>query len=216
MLRLKYATYLSHSRLNEKIWTNKVNDDVLNHLILEWFFIWQSYLKHCSNLNTIVLTHGYIRWTEWKAKIWNYTHTHTHTHIYIYTVLSLQSYLTLWYPMNCTSPGSSVYGILQLRILEWVVLLSSRWSSQPRDRTYISCLLYWQASSLPLVPPESESEVAQLCPTPCDPMDCSLPSSSVHGIFQTRVQGNLPDLGIEPGSPMMQANALPSEPPWKL
>ena len=33
----------------------------------------------------------------------------------------------------------------------------------------------------------SESEVAQLCPTLNDPMDCSLPGSSVHGIFQTRV-----------------------------
>jgi len=34
---------------------------------------------------------------------------------------------------------------------------------------------------------ESESEVAQLCLTLCDPMDCSLLDSSVHGIFQTRV-----------------------------
>ena len=34
---------------------------------------------------------------------------------------------------------------------------------------------------------ESESEVAQLCPTLCNPMDCSLPGSSVHGIFQARV-----------------------------
>jgi len=34
---------------------------------------------------------------------------------------------------------------------------------------------------------KSESEVAQLCPTLIDPMDCSLPGSSVHGIFQTRV-----------------------------
>ena len=34
---------------------------------------------------------------------------------------------------------------------------------------------------------KSESEVAQSCPTLCDPMDCSPPSSSVHGIFQTRV-----------------------------
>ena len=33
----------------------------------------------------------------------------------------------------------------------------------------------------------SESEVAQLCPTPSDPMDCSLPGFSVHGIFQARV-----------------------------
>ena len=34
---------------------------------------------------------------------------------------------------------------------------------------------------------KSESEVAQSCPTPSDPMDCSLPVSSVHGIFQARV-----------------------------
>ena len=34
---------------------------------------------------------------------------------------------------------------------------------------------------------KSESEVAQLCPTPSDPMDCSLPGSSIHGIFQARV-----------------------------
>ena len=33
---------------------------------------------------------------------------------------------------------------------------------------------------------ESESEVAQSCPTLCDPMDCRLPGSSVHGIFQAR------------------------------
>ena len=34
---------------------------------------------------------------------------------------------------------------------------------------------------------ESESEVAQSCPTLCDPMDCSLSGSSIHGIFQARV-----------------------------
>ena len=34
---------------------------------------------------------------------------------------------------------------------------------------------------------ESESEVVQLCPTICDPMDCSLPGSSFHGIYQARV-----------------------------
>ena len=35
---------------------------------------------------------------------------------------------------------------------------------------------------------ESESEVAQLCPALCNPMDCSLPGSSVHGIFQARIR----------------------------
>ena len=43
----------------------------------------------------------------------------------------------------------------------------------------------WQKVKRPL--DESESEVAQLCPTPSDPMNCSLPGSSVHGIFQARV-----------------------------
>ncbi|CAN0038322.1 unnamed protein product [Rangifer tarandus platyrhynchus] len=36
---------------------------------------------------------------------------------------------------------------------------------------------------------KSESEVAQSCLTLCDPMDCSLPGSSIHGIFQARVTG---------------------------
>ena len=34
---------------------------------------------------------------------------------------------------------------------------------------------------------KKESEVTQSCPTLCDPMDCSLPGSSIHGIFQARI-----------------------------
>ena len=40
---------------------------------------------------------------------------------------------TLRDPMGCSPPGSSVHGILQVRILEWVAMTSSRGSSQPRD-----------------------------------------------------------------------------------
>ena len=54
-------------------------------------------------------------------------------------------------------------------------------------------------------------------------MDCNLPGSSIHGILQARVlewvaisfSGDLPDLQIEPGSPALQAEALPSESPRK-
>ena len=42
-------------------------------------------------------------------------------------------------------------------------------------------------SGLPFPSPVRESKVAQSCPTLSDPMDCSLPDSSVHGIFQARV-----------------------------
>ena len=72
---------------------------------------------------------------------------------------------------------------------------------------------------------ESESEVAQSCLTLCNPMDCSLLGFSVHEIFQARVREwvaisfsrgsfqprDLPDPGIKPGSPVLQADALPSE-----
>ena len=44
---------------------------------------------------------------------------------------SLQSCLTLCDPMNCSPPGSSIHGILQARILEWVAMPSSRGSSHP-------------------------------------------------------------------------------------
>ena len=42
--------------------------------------------------------------------------------------------------IDCTLPGSSVHGILQLRVLQWVAIPFSRWSSQPRDQTWVSCI----------------------------------------------------------------------------
>ena len=53
---------------------------------------------------------------------------------------SLQSCLTLCDPMEYSLPGSSVHGILQARVLEWVAMPSSRGSSQPRGWTQVSCI----------------------------------------------------------------------------
>ena len=60
-----------------------------------------------------------------------------------------QSYKTL-FGMDCSSPGSSVSGILQARILEWAAISFSRGSSQPRDQTCVYCLGW--SDSLPLAP----------------------------------------------------------------
>ena len=80
-----------------------------------------------------------------------------------------QSCLTLSDSMDCSLPGSSFHGISQARVLEWGAIacrtLQVKWS-----------VLY-----------KSESEVNQSYPTLCDPMDCSLPGSSIQGIFQARV-----------------------------
>ena len=65
-------------------------------------------------------------------------------------VLDTQSCPTLCNPMNCNPPGSSVHGILQARILEWVAISFSRVTSQPRDRAWETAL---QADSLLSEPP---------------------------------------------------------------
>ena len=49
-----------------------------------------------------------------------------------------QSSPTLCDPEDCSPPGSSIHGILQARILEWVAISFSRGSSRPRDRTQVS------------------------------------------------------------------------------
>ena len=51
-----------------------------------------------------------------------------------------QSCLTLCGLMDCSPPGSSVHGILQARILEWVAIPFSSESSQPRDQSQVSCV----------------------------------------------------------------------------
>ena len=55
------------------------------------------------------------------------------------------------------------------------------WDS-PGENTKVDCHFLLQCMKV-----KSESEVVQSCPTLCDPMDCSLPGSSAHGIFQARV-----------------------------
>src|SRR5574337_1042956 len=59
--------------------------------------------------------------------------------------------------------------------------LPSPWDS-PGKNTGVGCHFPLQCMKV-----KSASEVAQSCPTPSDPMDCSLPDPSVHGIFQARV-----------------------------
>ena len=54
-----------------------------------------------------------------------------------------QSCLTPCDPMDCSPPGSSVHGIFQARVLEWIAISFSRGSSWPRGRTWVSCITGW-------------------------------------------------------------------------
>ena len=68
---------------------------------------------------------------------------------------------------------------------------------------------------------ESNSEVAQSCLSLCDPMDCSHQAPPSMGFSRQEYwrglpfpsPGDLPNPGIQPGSPALEADALPSEPP---
>ena len=57
-----------------------------------------------------------------------------------------------FWTLDYSPPGSSVHGILQASVLEWLAISSSWGSCQSMDRTCLLCLLHWQAGSLPLVP----------------------------------------------------------------
>ena len=74
------------------------------------------------------------------------------------------------------------FGKLGVRPHRWQLTRLPRPWDSPGKNTGVGCLFLLQCMKV-----KSESEVAQLYQTPSDPMDCSLPGSSVHGVFQARV-----------------------------
>ena len=74
---------------------------------------------------------------------------------------------------------------------------------------------YWSGVPLPSPKTAAAAKSLQSCPTLCDPMDCSLPVSSIPGIFQARVLEwvAIAFSRMEPESPTLQVDSLPSEPP---
>ena len=136
--------------------------------------------------------------------------------------------------------GFSDHGILQTRILEWIVIPFSRGSFWPRYLTQVSCIagrfliteprgnpnfLHWSSE---LKDDRLSTEycvlVTQACPTVCDPMDCTAHQALLSMGFPRQrywsglpfpSPGDLPDPGIKPRSLALQIDSSPSEPPRK-
>ena len=98
---------------------------------------------------------------------------------------SLQSCPTLYDPMDCSPPGSSVHGILQARILEWVAIHFFKGSSQPSQIyiSYISCiaggLFFFFLTAAPIRSPLDLSYLKYFCslfPQVTEVSQCSLQS----------------------------------------
>ena len=152
-----------------------------------------------------------------------------------------QSCPTLCDPMDCSLPVSSIPGILQAGILEWVAISFSRRFSQPRDRTWVSRIAgrrftiwtrdfpsgsggkasYPWAGKIPWRKWKwSRSVVSDSCPTSRVLPVVSYQAPPSLGFSRQEYwsgltfpsPGDLPNPGIKPGSPVLQADALPSEP----
>ena len=100
-----------------------------------FFHRWLSRGVNKSDLDTFVSNHGpllMLSTTPPDKSI------RIHHYFMLNAYKSLQVCLTLWDPMECSPPGTSVLGILQARILEWVAISFSRGSFQARDGTWVS------------------------------------------------------------------------------
>ena len=104
-------------------------------------------------------------------------------------MLSCFNCVRLCNSMDHSPPGSSVHGIFQARILEWVAIsYTSRIFLTHELNLCLLHLLDWWADSLPLCHLAAATAAKSLksCPTLCDPMDGSPPGSPVPGILQAR------------------------------
>ena len=100
-------------------------------------------MQHELEINTL----GFI-WSQllpWNnlaqwLSIFSVHQNHLVPHPEFHKMLVAQLCLTLCGPMDCNQPGSSVHGISQARVLEWVAIPFARGSSQPRNWTQVSCI----------------------------------------------------------------------------
>ena len=102
-------------------------------------FLYRELFKEMCFLVGNVKWCSHFRKVWWFLKKWNFLWK---SYLACMHAKSLPSCLTLCNPMDCSLPGCSVCGILQARILEWVVIPSSGGSSQPRDPTQVFYISY--------------------------------------------------------------------------
>ena len=93
---------------------------------------WVLTVNQTHTVDFILILHFFFNFTKrWREECW--VHSESDSEV-------TQSCPTLCDPVDCNLPGSSVHGILQARILEWVAISFSRGSSWPRDWTRVSHL----------------------------------------------------------------------------
>ena len=130
MGNLKIFFKYQSSGINIRIIRQKNNDNLNYNLLSSNYKSIPSYLSKQEPLNEVYNNlHMYVN-----------TQRHSIHNVPVCVCVYAQSCPTLCDSMDCSPPGSSVQGIFQVRLLEWVAIFSSRGSSQPKDRTHVSCV----------------------------------------------------------------------------
>ena len=146
LLRILFLVLLCQLHLR----SSSVRSQRLGTPVLE--FLWAQLSERCGGYNRDPSPHGGIPCRK-NTRIHARKHIHTDSYAKMQESLIadswflqvcmhvwLQSCPTLFNPMDSSPPGSTVHGIVQTRILEWVAMPSSRGSLQPRDRTRVCCI----------------------------------------------------------------------------
>ena len=142
-----------------------------------WSLVWEDPLEKGKTTHSSILAwriackytvHGVTKSQMWLSNF-HFHFFHFHMSVYVCVCSVTQSCPTLCDPMNCSLPGSSVHGILQERIMEWVAISSSRGSSWP----CLLSLLCWQGGFFTTVPPGNPLHIRYIiesyrksCPLP--------------------------------------------------
>ena len=111
----------------------------LKNVFRHYQMSWGGRGQHCTWLRSILIDAGKKKRDRWINLIMTIKSDFTPTSFCARVCLVAQSCPTLCDSMDCSPPGSSVHGILQARIPEWLAIPFSGGSSPPRERTCVSC-----------------------------------------------------------------------------
>ena len=189
---------------------------------LIWYLFQKITTQHitfsCSETLSLLMNNGMMKITfpvwVWFPQEGQMPVSQPWAHVLCFTVIASDPsfHAGTTFQVNVVEIGTEVSGSRKYWLsFTWtwkVSHLSKCWGQMAWSYFSVSVKHFYKSKRYDGTESGSECLVAQSCPTLCDPMDCSLPGSSVQGIFQARVlewvaisfSRDLPDPGIEPGS----------------
>ena len=131
----------SHCFIHQQHWTRSSVNFQINifKYVHKWIYIYITFEGNIFFIKFIKCKILLNFWFYIKLNIWDLMASLHYNKLFV-CMFVVQSCLTLWDPMGCSPPSSSVHGIFQAGKAEWVAISLSRESSRPRGQTQVSCI----------------------------------------------------------------------------